>query len=282
MLRRDLIPENFMWALGGGGLAVALVGMLDDRGGVNPAVRLAVHVGAASWAVMWLGGMPGVRVASTILDLGLFGDLLAVVAIVWTLNLFNFMDGIDGIAASEAVFISVSAAAMAFVTQDFSTMWPLIVLAGSCLGFLILNWPPAKIFMGDIGSGFVGFVIGVCAIFATEKNPSTPFIWLILGGVFFVDATLTLLVRFSRREHVFHAHRSHAYQKLTRRWGTHRRVTGAVLLFNTVWLLPWSLIAFSNAQWASWCTLAALTPLTVLAVKIAAGKPDQKRGNIDL
>ena len=185
---------------------------------------------------MCLGGLPPLAIGHSVVNLGWAGHGLALLGIVWTLNLFNFMDGIDGIAASEAVFISCSGALLSFIHGQSGQILVLGLTFGSAaLGFLLWNWPPATIFMGDVGSGYLGYVISVMALVAARDNPAAVLIWLILGGVFFVDATVTLLRRAIRRERLHQAHRCHAYQRLARQWGSHRRVTITVMLLNLGW-----------------------------------------------
>ena len=267
-----VLPRRLFVALLGGGIAVALVGFLDDRRTLRPAVRLAVHVGAALWALLWLGGLPPLRFGAQVVFLGWAGQALALAGIVWALNLFNFMDGIDGLAASEAIFISVAAALLSLLGGPTdgvaAAAW---VFGAACAGFLWWNWPPAKIFLGDVGSGYLGYVIGVLALAATRDNPAAAWIWLILGGVFFVDATATLVRRTLRGERAYEAHRSHAYQWLARRWGSHRRVTLAVTVVNLVWLLPCALLAARYPPRAAWMVLVALAPLAALAYAAGAG-----------
>jgi Fuc2NAc and GlcNAc transferase len=263
---------DVLMALGGGGLAVAAVGFFDDRHTISAKVRIAVHFASAGWALAWLGGVPPLQVGHHAVDLGWLGYVLGTLGITWTLNLFNFMDGIDGIAATEAVFIC-SAAALLMPVADTASVVPVAALtfAAACCGFLVWNWPPARIFMGDIGSGYVGFVIAVLALVAARENPAAVWIWLILGGVFFVDATVTLLQRLARREAVYEAHRSHAYQWLARRWGSHLRVTLAVLAVNLVWLLPGAVLATAYPQYAAYVLLGNLLPLVFIALLAGAG-----------
>lgn len=267
-----MLPRRLFVALLGGGIAVALVGFLDDRRRLRPAVRLAVHLCAALWALLWLGGLPPLRFGAQVVSLGLAGQVLALAAIVWTLNLFNFMDGIDGLAASEAIFISVAATLLSLLGGPADGVAAVAWLFGAaCAGFLWWNWPPAKVFLGDVGSGYLGYVIGVLALAATRDNPAAVWIWLILGGVFFVDATATLVRRTLRGERAYEAHRSHAYQWLARRWGSHRRVTLAVTLVNLAWLLPCALLAARYPARAAWMVLVALAPLAALAYAAGAG-----------
>ncbi len=270
---------NLLVALTGGGLAVAAVGFMDDRFKLPAAVRLAVHLAAAVWAVAWLGGLPGLRVANHIAHLGWGGEVLATAGIVWTLNLFNFMDGIDGIAASEAVFVAAAGAALISIGADAGlgtdaggVSAAALVFACGCAGFLLWNWPPAKIFMGDVGSGYLGYFIAVLSLQAVRENPVVVWVWLILGAVFFVDATVTLVRRTIRGERVHEAHRNHAYQWLARRWRSHGRVTLTVVGLNLLWLLPCALVATLHPAVAVWVLVIAFTPLVVLAVLAGSGR----------
>ncbi len=269
----NAIRTDLLFALIGGGSAVAVVGLVDDQLGVSAGIRLTVHIAAASWALVCLGGLPPLAIGGLVVDLGWAGHALALLGIVWTLNLFNFMDGIDGIAASEAVFILCSGVLLTLVHGPAAEL-PAIGLAfgAACLGFLLWNWPPATIFMGDVGSGYLGYVISVLALAATRDNPAAIWIWLILGGVFFVDATVTLVRRAIRHERLHEAHRCHAYQRLARRWGSHRRVTVTVMLLNIGWLLPCALIATLYPQAATWVVFAALGPMVVAAVVAGSGR----------
>ena len=268
----DAIRTDVLLALIGGGTAVAGVGFLDDHHRVPAGIRLTVHVAAALWALICLGGLPPLAIGHQLFDLGWAGHALALLAIVWTLNLFNFMDGIDGIAASEGVFIACSGALLSLVYgQASDALAAGMAFGAASLGFLLWNWPPATIFMGDVGSGYLGYVIAVMAVAATRDNPAAVWIWLILGGVFFVDATVTLLRRAVRRERLHEAHRCHAYQRLAQRWGSHRRITVAVILLNLGWLLPCALIAALYPQAAVWVAVGALAPLVVLAVASGSG-----------
>jgi Fuc2NAc and GlcNAc transferase len=267
------LPHGLFAALTGGGLAVAVVGFLDDRRAVPAAVRLAVHVCAASWALACLGGLPPLRFGSAVIGLGWPGDVLAVCAIVWVLNLFNFMDGIDGIAASEAVFVSVAGSALGLLAGPGDAVSALALLLGAaCAGFLWWNWPPARIFLGDVGSGYLGFGLALLTLAAARSNPVAVWVWLILGGAFLADATLTLVRRALRGERLHQAHRSHAYQRLARRWSSHRRATLTFAAVNVVWLLPCAAIAARRPSLGAWIALAALAPLFALAYAAGAGE----------
>lgn len=255
-----------------GGLAVAWIGFKDDRDHVPARVRFCVHTLAAGWALFVIGGVPPVQFGGQSIELGWAGDVIGIVAIVWVINLFNFMDGIDGLAASEGVFVAAGGAALLAVGASLSSVSvaALVVAAASC-GFLVWNWPPARIFMGDVGSGYLGYAIAVLALAATRETPAGIFIWLILGGTFFADATVTLLRRMWRRERVYEAHRYHAYQFLARRWNSHQRVTLMVLVLNVALLLPAAWLALLYPHWALSVALAVLSVLSICAACVGAG-----------
>lgn len=269
-----LVPSTLLPLLVGGA-AVAVIGFLDDRIGLSPRVRFSVHLGAAAAAMYWLGGLPPMQVGSGLVSFGWEGYLLGILGIGWSLNLFNFMDGIDGIAASEAVFMTAGGAVIALATgMDGSVAALTSVLAMACLGFLAWNWPPAKIFMGDAGSGYLGYVLAILALLAGRESAAGLLVWLILGGVFFVDATLTLVRRLARGERVHQAHRTHAYQWLARRWGSHRRVTVLVCMINLLWLFPLACLAAWRPGYAAWIALLALVPIAIGAFISGAGHPE--------
>jgi Fuc2NAc and GlcNAc transferase len=257
-----------------GGLAVAFVGFLDDHGHVSPTWRLGCHVLAFLWAVAWIGGLPPVDFGWGALNLGWAGSFLLVLYAVWYLNLYNFMDGIDGIAAVQALAMSIGAV-MIFggPWSDSPSTLCLGLLAAAVAGFLAWNWPPARIFMGDVGSGYIGFALGALAMYSIVDGLTTPWVWLILGGAFLADATVTLFSRAWRREPVTQAHRSHAYQRLSRHWRGHRPVTLAYAAVNVAWLWPWAWLAQQSPEIGGLLTLAALVPLFIAAQRLGAGKP---------
>jgi len=266
-----LVPLRQLVALAGGGAIVAAVGYADDHRPVPPWWRLVIHTAAAAWLVWWLG--PGtVPATDSVLGLGLFGDVLALLYVIWLINLTNFMDGIDGLASGEAISVALGGTVL-FVasTAPVRESGPVLVLAGACLGFLAWNWPPARIFMGDVGSGFVGFSLAAVTLHAGER--SLPVFWglVILMGVFIVDATWTLLRRLLRGERVYQAHRSHGYQIAAARAGSHRHVTLAVLAINLFWLLPMAVLV--TVRWVAPlpAIVIAFMPLVAAALVLGAG-----------
>lgn len=211
--------------LGSGMVAVGAVGWLDDRRPIPPLFRLAVHVGAAVWTVSMLGGLPTIQLGTTFLLLGAVGYVVGAIGIVWSINLFNFMDGIDGLAGSQAVMAFGVGALLLFWRGNQSLGTLSAIAAAATAGFLMWNWPPARIFLGDVGSGAIGYLLAAIAL-ASENDHSVPLlVFVILSALFIADATVTLVRRLRRGEKPAEAHRDHAYQRLTRRFGSHRTVS---------------------------------------------------------
>lgn len=268
-------PFSHIWiAFLGASILVALIGFIDDRGHIATQWRLIGHFVAAVWVLAWLGGFPPIQVFDDIYALGMLGNALIVIGLVWLLNLYNFMDGIDGIAASEAIFVASAGLFFAIITEHIHLQLVAVLLIGSTLGFLIWNWPPAKVFMGDVGSGFLGIVLGIYAWWSIAEGVLTIWSWLILFGVFTVDATVTLIRRFLQGMSWYEAHNSHAYQHAAQRWG-HLSVTVTVTFINIFWLLPIAYISYQYRDLGPELTLLALTPLIVLAFILGAGKETQ-------
>lgn len=214
-------------ALSGGGVLVAAVGWLDDRHGIPALPRLAVHMAAAAWALFWLRGMPELTLGTGAVHLGAFGTALALAAVVWATNLYNFMDGIDGLAGAEALVVGLAAAVLLGSAGSPLALVALLVAAAGA-GFLPWNWPPARLFMGDTGSGFLGFTFGALAVASENAGALPALIWLVLLAPFFLDATVTLVRRMAGGERWYAAHRSHAYQRAVRAGYSHLQVTLAV------------------------------------------------------
>ena len=269
-----LLPSDAFFALFVGGMIVAVIGFVDDHQHIPAKWRFLVQTVAAIIALTVLGGLPDIQIGSDRMSLGLPGDILAIIFIVWLINLYNFMDGIDGIAAAETICVAGGAAVLINSGSNEFVVSLLVVFSATALGFLLWNWPPAKIFMGDVASGFIGFVLAAFALISSAMDLLPIWAWLILAGVFIVDATLTLLTRVFRGEQWYSAHNNHAYQKASRALKGHWPVTLTVVLINIVWLLPiaWWVSRHPDSGW--WLTLVAWTPLGIVAAYMKAGHPD--------
>ena len=267
----EIVSWGAFAGLFGAGALVALVGFADDHGHIAARWRLLGHFVAAMWFLFCFGGLAPLSFFGFVIDLGWWGSALAAVYLVWLLNLYNFMDGIDGIAGAEAICVCLGGSLLYWLGGFTNELWIPLLLAGACAGFLIWNFPPAKIFMGDAGSGFLGVTLGGLALQAAWTAPPFLWSWLILMGVFIVDATYTMLHRLIRGEKVYEAHRSHAYQYASRKYLSHKKITVAVILINVFWLAPFAFWVGVGSLDGLTGLLIAYLPLVVLALKHNAG-----------
>ena len=250
------------------GAAVALVSWLDDRRGVPQPVRFLVHLAAAAWVVFCLGPVEVFGAGR----LGLPAAIVTVLGITWVANLFNFMDGIDGLAAGEALSVGLAATLLCWRAGDLEPTWLAALVAVAAAGFLPWNWSPARIFLGDVGSIFLGFILASLGVLGSQRGDVPAPAWLVLLGVFVVDATLTLVRRFARGERWFSAHRRHAYQRAVQAGLTHAQVSGAVMVVNVVLaLLAWAAVA--RPHWAGVAYGLALILLLVLYWRVGRVLP---------
>jgi Fuc2NAc and GlcNAc transferase len=240
------IDWNLALALSGGAAMIATVGWVDDHRSLSALTRFAVQFLSAGWAMYWLGGLPSLIVGSSSISLGFVGTVLGVIGIVWAINLYNFVDGIDGLAAGEAVTTGIIGGLILLGMGQAGLAMVSLLIAAAAGGFLPLNWAPAKLFMGDVGSGMLGYLFAVLAI-ASENAGAVPLlIWVLLLGAVVFDATVTLCRRIMHGEKWYHAHHSHAYQRMVQAGRTHAQVSATVLLINLVlallaivaWLRP--------------------------------------------
>jgi Fuc2NAc and GlcNAc transferase len=268
------ISLRFSVFVGMSSLVVAVAGFLDDRHDVRVSMRLALHVVAAFIFLGFFSSDTSITFGNQIIDNRSVLFAVAALYLIWMLNLFNFMDGIDGIAGIEAITTAVGAGVLLFAAGHRDISFVCFLLAASCAGFLAWNWPPAKIFMGDVGSGFLGFTLAAISIVAHVSGALEIWAWLILMSVFIVDATVTLFTRMIRGDRWLRAHRSHGYQKASRHFGSHVAVTLTVLLINMFWLFPLAFSAAKTPENGWWLTTLAWAPLIAIALLIGSGRPD--------
>jgi Fuc2NAc and GlcNAc transferase len=266
------IPSAVVIALVGGGTAVAIVGWLDDTKGLSPAVRLATHLAAAVWALFWLGYFPSARLGSTSPIAGVIAVVISLLALTWSISAYNFMDGIDALAGSEAVWVGAIGGLFAAITGNRDVAFIALLLSSASLGFLLWNLPPAKIFLGDIGSGFLGYSFAVLALFS-ERSGSLPAIaWLVLLGVFAFDSTVTLCRRLARREKWYVTHRESAYQRAALRFQRHGPVTAIVIAVDVV-LATLCWIGLTRPGTWGLVVTSALVILVILYVLVERSAP---------
>ncbi|ADE13883.1 glycosyl transferase family 4 [Nitrosococcus halophilus Nc 4] len=249
-----------------GGILVAGIGYGDDLYDLSPLWRALVHLIAAVIAVYFLWAREANPDWEIFSWQGL-GVLSALVAIVWSINLFNFMDGTDGLAAMEACFVFSAGGGWLWQAGAYGYAYLAWVLVAVVAGFLVWNWPPARIFMGDGGSSFLGFLIAAFALAGHICWDIPVLLWMMVYGVFWFDATVTLLRRILAGERWYSAHRSHAYQRLHQAGWSHRKVLLAISGVNTG-LVAAALWASANRETLPWVFLATLMFLGVAYVGV--------------
>jgi len=247
---------------------VATISVVDDlRKGISRIVRLSAHLIASVLALSLIGLAPNTAHALIIF-------CVSVIAIAWFINLFNFMDGIDGIAATEAIFIIGALAGYSFFADESHWGVLQLMILAPILGFAVINWQPARIFMGDIGSTFLGVLIPILLIVSTQLNLLTVWSAIILTSSFLMDSTWTLLTRFTTGQKWYEPHRSHLYQIMSRKMGSHWKVSILNLLLNMIWTLPISIAATILPNFGQLFTLLALLPIFVLCIMHRSGQTD--------
>jgi Fuc2NAc and GlcNAc transferase len=264
------VPFSVAFLCAGG--VVALVGFYDDFKPVSTTVRLLSHFGAAGFVLYCMGGMPSIVLGDLVLTKGILLNILALIYLVWLLNLYNFMDGIDGLAAVEAVSVFLSGALLYWWVGDFTALNLPLTIAAAVAGFLAWNFPRARIFMGDVGSGFLGLTVGLMSIQAAVVKQSLFLSWIILLGVFIVDATITLVTRMLRGQKIYEAHRDHAYQHAALHYQSHVKVTLGILMVNIFWLLPIAIQVQSGIFAGLTWVIIAYIPLIAISLMFKAGR----------
>jgi Fuc2NAc and GlcNAc transferase len=224
-LKKEINPALFFALLCG--LPISAISLVDDIITVSPEVRLFVQVTSAALAVYFLGGINSIDIGFSNLSVPVVFSILAILGIVWFTNLFNFLDGIDGYISVEVIFICLAAYIL------LGSKLPLF-LGSAVAGFILWNWQPAKIFMGDVGSTLLGFTIGVFAIYYQNINQSSIIIWLMLSSLFWFDASITLFRRLKTHEKLSKPHKKHAYQRIVQFGFTHQRTVISAIVINCV------------------------------------------------
>lgn len=239
------------WLLLVSALLLVAVGVVDDLRGLSVRSRFSLY-----------------SLLCVVVTIGLFQPqaqglgshyllaILASFALLWMLNLYNFMDGIDGIAALQCIFICSAAALLSWLTAGDSQYALFCLLLGAAhTGFLVWNWPPARMFMGDAGSIPTGFLLGGLALLGSAGGQLSLAVWLILLAAFVTDASYTLVLRMVTGQPFTRPHRLHAYQRLSRHWGGHLPVDMGLLALNSLWLFP---LAWTATMWPKFSFLLVI------------------------
>ena len=261
----DEISDQVFYMFGLGGFVATLFGFIDDVKNIKAKIKLAIQLFLGGWAVYWLeyGNLPLLESIPFLIV-----TLVALFFMVWMMNAYNFMDGIDGMAASGAIFISLTLATVLFLTEgSVEIITIFILITATVSGFMFFNWPPATIFMGDAGSVFLGYIFGSLLLFTVLKNDISIWSWITVFGYFFADTTVTQIMRVILVKKWYLAHRSHAYQNLARITGSHLKVTGAVILYNIIWIFPLVVWSVLQPEMEVVAAILAVAPAMIVTYK---------------
>ena len=264
---------TFIAFLGAGSLAM-LSGLLDDiaKEGIRAETRLVFHAAAVMWAIAWLGGIEKIHMIGLVWQWGYAEQILLVLSMVWIINNTNFMDGLNGLAASEIIFVAGMAGMLAWASGDSVSLLLCAMLVATTIGFLPWNIGRARIFLGDSGSYFLGMIIALLALISAQTESVPPWCWMILFAVFLSDGIVTLVRRMMQNLSAWKIpHQSHACQHLHRRWNSHGRVTVAVSAMNIAVLAPLAIAAWMYPRWSAGIALVTLATMMVLAVRLGSG-----------
>ena len=188
------------------------------------------------------------------------------------------MDGIDGLAGSEGVFVAAGLAVLMRLAGAANLQWMCWILAACCLGFLCWNMPHARIFMGDVGSGFLGYVFGAILLMSSTRTIHLITVGSILLAVFITDTLVTLMRSVIRRTRWYEAHCEHAFQHAALKYGSHFKVTMGITAINLLWLFPIAFISCMRPGSAPLMLIAAYIPLIGLVFYFHAGTAGSQKG----
>ena len=263
--RYQQLSDNLFLMVGVGGGMATFFGFIDDINNIRARTKLIIQILLSSWVVYCL-------YSDTLLLLNWMPIFITIPAclffMVWAINAYNFMDGVDGMAAFGAVFASLTLALVLFITDNFVELIPIFILIAAMVGgFIIFNWPPASIFMGDAGSIFLGYIFGSLLLFTTLNGHLSIWIWLTVFGYFFADTTVTQILRVILVKKWYLPHRSHAYQNLARITDSHLKITSGIALYNIIWILPLSVLSALKPEMEAIFAILAICPALVVAYK---------------
>ena len=255
-------------ALGLGGAAATAIGFIDDMHEVRALKKLGTHVCLAIFLLVTLYPfvVPVLRNSATWLAIVIIGALLFTP--VWLINVYNFIDGIDGFAIIGSVCICAAAVIVMAITGGDRELLFAFALLGACsLGFLFWNVPPASIFMGDAGSMFLGYCFAALLLTTVLTGQISIWTWIAILGYFIADTTTTTVSRLFLVKNWYGVHRSHAYQNLARIYKSHAKVTYGVTLYHLLWALPLAVWSAIRPQWAPAAAMLCVTPGIIWTLK---------------
>lgn len=275
LLFTHVIDKPFFLSLFISGFILATVGFVDDCIGLKASWRALAQFISAVLALIFLDFFITSDMVNGInLLLFIARFVFIVTGTVWLTNLYNFMDGIDGLAGCQGLFFSIGLILLSKTSECHELFWIGLSLFAPILSFLVFNWSPAKIFMGDVGSSFLGGSFAILIIWAHQSKCISIWPLIILLSIFIVDATITLIIRFFTGQKWLSAHRNHAYQKLSRKFKSHSKVTILFMTINVLWILPLAIFANIWVNLGIIFFIIAILPLIAFVLISKAGLKD--------
>jgi Fuc2NAc and GlcNAc transferase len=255
--------EAMIFLVGGGAMAAA--GYADDLHEIRPRYRILIQISAILWMAGWLEEPLG-------LDLGRHLEwpkiITLIIAGLWFLNLYNFIDGIDAMASSATIYAGLTMGTILAIQKEYVLTCMLGLVVASTIGFLKFNWPPAKMFLGDAGTSFLSYMFLGVTVLGTCKGSINVWTWLTIFAIYFTDTTVTTSIRFLKFRTLFYRpHRSHAYQNLARVWDSHRKVVMLICAVNLLWVLPLTVAGLFQPDAAYIYCGIVYVPLTAWAIR---------------
>jgi Fuc2NAc and GlcNAc transferase len=268
--------ETPLWGMLGA-IPVIVISWVDDHRHVPVVYRLGMQALGAIWLIRCcLWDLLTYHAHQSAL-IALLPGILLMVLIVWIINLYNFMDGIDALAGLEFCSLAIAVLFILLALNRIQgheadeTVHLVLLAFAATAGFLVVNWPPARIFMGDVGSNFLGYLLVVIAIKTLHQHQLGLSTWLILPAVFWLDASVTLLRRIMTDQPFYKAHRTHAYQQAARFFASHKKVSLGIALINVLYLMPLAILAEIHAHLQVIFVGLAYIPLLYLVIHFRAG-----------
>jgi len=262
---KNFINLELILVFGIGAGIAAIIGYIDDLRGIAPLKKLVLQLFLVAWILYFFNGGP--LVVNSGFD-SLLGLIVSAFFLTWLINVYNFIDGIDGFAITGAILILATILSVLVISRNTSNLETLfILLLISCFGFLFFNWPKATIFMGDSGSIFLGYCFGAIIIYTTMMREISFFTWLVTLAYYLSDTTSTSIVRIFTIKKWYHTHRSHAYQNLARTLNNHFKVTIGVAMYHIFWLFPLALLTALKPNFEILAVILAYTPAIIWSLK---------------
>jgi len=262
------LEKNIALALGIGCFFVAGVGWIDDHQHIPANWRALFYAIAAVIAVYFLAESENFQSVFHHLLFVTVSNILIAIWIIWMTNLYNFMDGTDALAAIQTICAGFFVGVIFWLEGQYGLATVCFVISASSCGFLFWNWPPAKIFMGDVGSCSLGFCFGVLVVIGEIQGSVPLTVFFILLSIFICDTTLTLLMRIFANEKWYQAHKSHAYQRLVQLGMSHKKLALSVLLINVMILWPMAAMAFVWDEYSYYIAATIIFMMSTLWVSI--------------